>query len=69
MEHDINMDLNLFLYKKNKLLSQLAKIKRLQRDRLLLEKLRDDTQPPVWFDEKLFTVQAVHNHQMTGFMQ
>ena len=29
-----------------------------------MEKLEDGMQPPVlWTDEKLFTVQAVHNHQ------
>ena len=66
MQNVLKNDLNLSPYKKTKaqLLSQAAKTKRAQRSKLLLEKLADDTQPPVlWTDEKLFTVQAVHNHQ------
>ena len=66
MHNIIKNDLKLFPYKKTKaqLLSEAAKTKRLQRAKLLLEKLRDGTQPPVlWTDEKLFTIQAVHNHQ------
>ena len=53
-------------YKINKaqLLSQTTKTKRLLRAKLLLENLRDGTQPSfLWTDEKLFTVQAVYNPQ------
>lgn len=66
MQKVLTSDLNLSPFKKTKaqLLSEATKTKRLQRAKLLLEKLRDGTQPPVlWTDEKLFTVQAVHNHQ------
>ena len=62
----LKIDLNLSPYKKTKvqLLSQASKTKILERGKLLLEKLEDSMQPPVlWTDEKLFTVQAVHNHQ------
>ena len=46
------------------LLLQTTKAKRLSRTKLLLDKLKDGTQPPVlWTDEKLFTVQAIHNNQ------
>ena len=66
VQHVIKKDLKLSPYKKTKaqLLTPAAKTKRLQRAKLLLKNLRDGTQPPVmWTDEKLFTVQAVHNHQ------
>ena len=66
MQNVIKIDLNLLPYKKTKvqLLSQAAKNKRLERGKFLLEKLEDSMQPPVlWTGEKLFTVQAVHNHQ------
>ena len=66
MQIVLTSDLNLSPFKKKKpqLLNKATKTKRLQRAKLLLEKLRDGTQPPVlWTDEKLFTVQAVHNHQ------
>ena len=36
--------------------------------KLLLKKIVDGTEAPIlWTDEKLFTVEAVHNHQMIGF--
>ena len=66
MQNMLKIDLNLSPYKKTKvqLLSQAAKTKRLKRGKLLMEKLEDGMQPPVlWTDEKLFTVQAMHNHQ------
>ena len=47
---------------KRQLLFQQTKMMRLQRGKELLQRLLDGTQPPVlWTDEKLFTVQAVHN--------
>ena len=66
MQTVLTNDLNLSPYKTTKaqLLPQATKTKRLQRAKLLLENLRDGTQPPVlWTDEKLFTAQAVHNPQ------
>ena len=66
MQTVLKNDLNLPPYKitKAQLLSQATKAKRLQRAKLLLENLRDGTQPPVlWTDEKLLTIQAVHNPQ------
>ena len=66
MQTVLKNDLNLSPYKitKAQLLSQATKTKRLQRAKLLLENLRNGTQPPaLWTDEKLFTVQAVHNPQ------
>ena len=45
-------------------MSEATKKKRLDRAKVLVKKLVDGTQPQVlWTDEKLFTVQAVHNHQ------
>ena len=66
MQTVLKNDLNLSPYKitKTQLLSQVTKTKRLQRAKLLLENLRDSTQPPVlWTHEKLFVVQAVYNPQ------
>ena len=66
MQTVLKNDLNVSSFKKSKaqVLSQTVKAKRMSRAKLLLEKLKDDSQPPVlWTDEKLFTVQAVHNHQ------
>ena len=66
MQTVLKNDLNLSPYRitKAQLLSQATKTKRLQRAKLLLENLRDGTQPPVlWSKDKLFTVQAVHNPQ------
>ena len=49
---------------KRHLLSEATKKKRLDRAKVLVKKLVDGTQPQVlWTDKKLFTVQAVHNHQ------
>ena len=46
------------------MLSLTVKSKGLSLARLILEKLEDGWQPPVlWTDEKLFTVQAIHNNQ------
>ena len=62
----LKIDLNLSPFKKRKahVLSQTVKAKRLSRAKLLLEKMMDGRQPPVlWTDKKLFTVQAIHNHQ------
>ena len=64
MQTIIQVDLKLTAFKKTKaqLLSQTRKW--LSRAKLLLEKLKGGTQPPVlWTDEKLFTVQAIHNNQ------
>ena len=66
MQTALKIDFNLSPFKKIKaqVLSQTVKTKRLSRAKLLLEKLKDGRQPPVlWTDEKLFTVQAIHNHQ------
>ena len=50
-------------FTKRHLLSEATKKKRLDRAKVLVKKLVDGTQPQVlWTDEKLFTVQAVHNH-------
>lgn len=62
----LKKDLKCLPYKKVKrqLLSGPTRDKRLKRAPLLLHRLQDCTQPPVlWTDEKLFTVQAVHNTQ------
>ena len=59
-------DLKVKPYKKVKrqLLSEASKLKRLQRSKILLNFLHDGTQLPIlWTDEKLFTVQAIHNTQ------
>ena len=46
------------------MLSQAAKAKKMSQAMLLFEKLKDSRQPPVLrTDQKLFTVQAIHNHQ------
>ena len=62
----LKKDLKLYPYKmvKRQLLTEATKKKRLERAKLLLQRLRDHSQPLVlWTDEKLFTVQAVHNPQ------
>ena len=47
-----------------KLLSEFMKMKRKDTAEILLERLTDETQPPVlWTDETLFTVQAIQNPQ------
>ena len=59
-----NLNLSSYKFTKAQLLSQATRTKRLQSAKLLLENLRDGKQPSVlWTDEKLFTVQAVHNSQ------
>ena len=66
MQTILQVDLKLTAFKKGKaqLLSQTTKAKRLRRVKLLLDKLKDGTQPPVlWTDEKLFTVLAIHNNK------
>ena len=66
IQNVLKKDLKSHPYKKVKrqLLSIPAREKRLQRARLLLKLLKDCTQPTVlWTDEKLFTVQAIHNPQ------
>ena len=66
MQNVLRKDLKCFPYKKVKrqLLSDPTRDKRLKRARLLQKRLKDCTQPMVlWTDEKLFTVQAVHNSQ------
>ena len=59
-------DLKVKSYKiiKRQLLSDATKKRRLERSKLLLNKLRDDKQPQaLWTDEQLFSVQASHNSQ------
>ena len=66
MQRIFKDDLQSYPYKftKRHLLSEATKKKRLDRAKVLVKKLVDGTQPQVlWTDEKLFTVQAVHNHQ------
>ena len=66
MQRILKDDLQSYPYKftKRHLLSEATKKKRLDRAKVLVKKLVDGTQPQVlWTDEKLFTVQAVHNHQ------
>jgi len=66
VQNVLKKDLKCRPYKKVKrqLLSGPTREKRLQRARLLLKRLKDCTQPTVlWTDEKLFTVQAIHNPQ------
>ena len=66
VQNVLEKDLKCYPYKKVKrqLLSGPTLEKRLKRARLLLHCLQDCMQPPVlWTDEKLFTVQAVHNAQ------
>lgn len=66
MKRVVREDLKLVPFKKSRrhLLSEATKKKRLVRGRELLRRLRSGTAPPVlWTDEKLFTVQAIHNHQ------
>ena len=47
-----------------RLLSEPMKMKRKDKANFFVERLTDDTQPPVlWTDEKLFPVQAIENPQ------
>lgn len=62
----VRKDLGMFPFKKKsrQLLSDATKKKRLVRGRRILQILCQDRVPPVlWTDEKLFTVQAIHNAQ------
>jgi len=66
MQRLLKDDLKVKPYKvtKRQLLSDATKKKRHERAKVLLKKLLDGTQPQVlWTDEKLFTVQAIHNAQ------
>ena len=66
MQRLLKSDLKVKPYKitKRQLLSEATKNKRFERAKMLLTRLSDDTQPTVlWTDEKLFTVQAIHNSQ------
>ena len=66
VQNVLEKDLKCYPYKKVKqqLLSGPTHKKRLKRARLLLHHLQDCMQPPVlWTNEKLFTVQAIHNAQ------
>ena len=57
-------DLGMIPYKKQRrqVLSEATKAKRLERGCRILKILRDGTTPPIlWTDEKLFTVEAVHD--------
>ena len=66
MRRLLKNDLQLKAYKitKRQLLSAATKKKRLERAKLLLNGLLDDTQPTIlWTDEKLFTIQMIHNPQ------
>ena len=65
MQRLLKDDLHVYPYKftKRQLLSNATK-KRLDRAKVLIKRLVVGTQPQVlWTDEKLFTVQAIHNHQ------
>ena len=66
MQTVLKIDLNPSPFKKSKaqVLSLTVKAKTLSQAKLLLEKLKDDRQPPVlWTYKKLFTFQVTHNHQ------
>ncbi len=62
----VRKDLGMFPFKKRtrQVLSEATKKKRLLRGKEILQHLRQDRSPPVlWTDEKIFTVQAIHNSQ------
>ena len=60
----VHQKLTTFKKRKAQLLSQTTKAKQLSRAKLLLDKLKDGTQPLVlWIAEKLFTLQTIHNNQ------
>ena len=66
MQRLLKDDLHVYPYKftKRQLLSNATKKKRLDRAKVLIKRLVVGTWPQVlWTDEKLFTVQAIHNHQ------
>ena len=59
-----NLQLKAYKITKRQLLSAATKKKRLERAKLVLNRLLDDTQPTIlWTDEKLFTIQVMHNPQ------
>ena len=59
-----NLQLKAYKITKNQTSLGCHKKKRLEREKLLLNRLFDDTQPTIlWTDEKLFTIQAIHNPQ------
>ena len=59
-----NLQLKAYKVTKRQLLSAATKKKRLERAKLLLNRLLDDTQLTIlWTDEKLFTIQATRNPQ------
>ena len=65
MQNVLKKDLKVSPYKKCKaqLLSEATKTKQMSRAILLVQELNSTHPPMLWTDEKLFTVQAVHNHQ------
>ena len=66
MQRLLKDDLHVYPYKftKRQLLSNATKKKRLDRAKVLIKRLVVGMWPQVlWTDEKLFTVQAIHNHQ------
>ena len=66
MQRLLKNDLQLKAYKitKRQLISAATKKKRLERAKLFLNRLLDDMQLTIlWTDEKLFTIQAIHNLQ------
>ncbi len=66
MRRLVRKDLKMFPFKKRsrEVISEATKKKRLVRGWELLQHLCQDRSPPVlWTDEKIFTVQAIHNSQ------
>ena len=66
MQRLLKNDLHVYPYKftKRQLLSNATKKKRFDRAKVLIKRLVVGTRPQVlWTNEKLFTVQAIHNHQ------
>ncbi len=66
MKRIVKKDLGLTPLKKvhTQLLSDMTKVKRLERSRILLKEIWGGMMGPIiWTDEKLFTVEAIHNVQ------
>ena len=66
MQRLLKDNVHVYPYKftKRQLLSNATKKKRLDRAKVLIKRLVVGTRPQVlWTDEKLFIVQAIHNHQ------
>ena len=64
MQRLLKDDLHVYPYKFTKRQLNATKKKRLDRAKVLIKRLVVGTRPQVlWIDEKLFTVQAIHNHQ------